>query len=311
MSGKEPRKGFHDLPPEIHNQIYRYCSPSVAALTLIDGEISILERVGTDVWYTVKSLPILHLDRNTRAEATAFLYNRCTFAVTIRLRQLRYDAFYGQLARWSLSLEPLRIKPIPYIRNWLIDLQWDTQQYGDGQPFELEKALYDIVKILRCNRSPVNITIMYPCNCCFLWGGFMVLDTDALGHECTRMPTDTEGHRAVFKMLEPLVDLYVVNKVDLVPTVFVKTRFPPYLQYLCEKDECHRLTRPLGEIMTAKGRDLYGSREGFGHHGKTVDSLSSVRAELGIAYVQKPGAFWGHREAKAFRGEHERSFPID
>ncbi|KAL8708637.1 MAG: hypothetical protein Q9225_007569 [Loekoesia sp. 1 TL-2023] len=251
-SKKEPCKGFHDLPPEIRNQIYKYCSPSVAVLSLVNGEIAILERVGTDVWYTVKGLPILHLDRKIRAEATAFLHDQCTFAATLRPGQVRFDAFFGQLARRSLSMEPLNLKPMPHIRNWLIDLKWNTQQYGNCQPRDFKKLLDSIVNVLYKNDSTVTVKVKFPCNCCFLWGGFMVLDTDVYGNPVTRMPSRTEVHRAVFNMLEPLGKLRVLKRVDFVPTVFVKTRFPPFFEYSCDKDECHRLTEALGEIMVAK-----------------------------------------------------------
>lgn len=229
MSKKEPRKGFHDLPPEIRNQIYKYCSPPVAVLSLINGEIAILERVGTDVWYTVRSLPILHLDRKMRAEAITFLHSQCTFAATLRPGQLRFDAFFGQLARRSLSMEPLNFKPMPHIRNWLIDLKWNTQQFGNCQPRDFKKLLHSIVDVLYKNDITVTVTVKFPCNCCFLWGGFMVLDTDVYGNPVTCMPSRAEGHRAVFDMLEPLAKLRVLKRVNFVPTVFVKTRFPPFL----------------------------------------------------------------------------------
>lgn len=50
---------------------------------------------------------------------------------------------------------------------------------------------------------------------------------------------------------------------------------------------------------------------GIGCHGKTVDYLGHVRAELGFAEVEKPGdlAFGGQAEARAFRGEHDRNTP--
>ncbi|KAL9024216.1 MAG: hypothetical protein Q9196_006677 [Gyalolechia fulgens] len=227
MSKGALRKGLHDLPLEIRNQIYGYCSPSVAVLSFLNGEIAILERVGTDVWYTVRSLPILHLDTKTRAEATAYIYHQCTFAAILRPGLLGLDVFLGKLARIS-RWEWLNPKPMPHIRNWLIDLKWDTQQIGNGQPRDFKKLLQNVVNVIYNSENTVTVTVKYPCNCCFLWGGFMVLDTDVYGNPVTRMSTETEGHKAVFDMLEPLARLPVWKKVDFIPTVFVKTRFPPY-----------------------------------------------------------------------------------
>ncbi|KAL8996575.1 MAG: hypothetical protein Q9188_006536 [Gyalolechia gomerana] len=279
MSKRALRKGFHDLPSEIRNQIYAYSSPSVAVLSFINGEIAILERVGTEVWYTIRSLPILHLDTKTRAEATAFLHDQCTFAAVLRPGLLGFEVFFGKLARQS-TREWLNPQPMPHIRNWLIDLKWDTQQVGNGQPCDFKKMLESIVNVLYNNESTVTVTVKYPCNCCFLWGGFMVLDTDVYGNPVTRMTTGTEGHKAVFDMLEPLAKLPVSKKVDFVPTVFVKTRFPPYYEYSCEKDQCHQVSEAIGEIMMAKGNGIDDPPVWFRRSGRTVDALAHVRADF-------------------------------
>ncbi|KAL8833848.1 MAG: hypothetical protein Q9170_004070 [Blastenia crenularia] len=285
MPKKGPRKGFRDLPGEIRNQIYGLCSPKLAVLSLINRDLAVLERVGTDVWYTVKSLPILHLDRRTRAEATAYLQEHCTFAVTLRPAEIRYNAFFGVLPRRPLSMEPPKFKPLPSIRNWLIDLAWDSQRFGNYQPSEFKKVLRDVVKEICHLGGTVSVTV----------------------NSDTRMPTREEGNKAVFDMLEPLAD-FRVPEVKFIPTVSVKTRFPPYHEYSCDKVECHRLTDAFKEVMmpgkATKGPYLHGFYK-IGGRGRntTTHFLEYVRAKLGFSLVegrQQPDA--REPEAQTSRG---------
>ncbi|KAL8761980.1 MAG: hypothetical protein Q9194_007625 [Teloschistes cf. exilis] len=81
-------RSFNDLPAEIRNMIYNFAKPDVAVLCLVDGQVAIRGREGLNVWkYATKSLTLLQLDRRSRAEATALLYEKCTFAISLRHNQ--------------------------------------------------------------------------------------------------------------------------------------------------------------------------------------------------------------------------------
>ncbi|KAI4124678.1 MAG: hypothetical protein LQ338_004678 [Usnochroma carphineum] len=284
-----PHKGLHDLPPEIRDQIYGYCSPSVAVLSHINGKVAVLERVGTAAWYTVKSLNILQLDRKTRAEAAAFLYEKCTFAINLRWQlQTSFEAIFGRQARFMRAGTECRVEvSLPEIRHWLIDLKWDSQQYGNSQPRDFRRLLKYIVEEMQKNEGTKSITINHPCECSLNFGGFNILDQDMYNKVVVRSTTKIEGHRAVFDMLEPLARLQISKAVTFVPTVLAKTRFPPYCEYLCKKEFCHQLTNGLKEIMIRTGspykdRELWPVRAslGIGNGGSPLEYRSEKSREL-------------------------------
>lgn len=268
MTLSTPRKGFHDLPAEIRNQIYENCSPPVAVLACIRGNLVILERMETAAWYNVKPLNILQLNRRTRAEATGFLFDKCTFAIMLQWQlQTPFEAIFARYSDRIRSSGPQYGGDVllPHIRNWLIDLRWDLRLHGNSQPRDFKRLLESIVKVLYKNESANSITIKHPCACST--NRFRLLYPDQYWwnyNSAVFRSVQAEGCRTVFDMLEPLTRLHISRTVAFVPMTFrinnsraenaskPWTGSPHYIEKLCGKDLCHRLTDRIKDTMVRR-----------------------------------------------------------
>ncbi|KAL8722600.1 MAG: hypothetical protein Q9181_007449 [Wetmoreana brouardii] len=273
-----PAKGFHDLPLELRDEIYRYCSPEIALLTLLGGksvkverdgiihtdtssEAVIQERLGDGPWYSAKGLPILHLDRKIRAEALALMYKECTFAIVLSAEKGLSEGFFGnkvaqdyflgkcQRPYWKHFLLP---EPVFLIRNWLIVLSWHTSYLGNSQPTQLRQQMQRAVDVL-CQSTHIDTaTIECPCHCSFFWGGFEALDVSGGGFPTTycRRAFESESTREIAAMLDSLPRLNQVAKaIVLASKVFMQTEYPPFQQYACVEDYCHAQRKQIMDLM--------------------------------------------------------------
>ncbi|KAL8632373.1 hypothetical protein Q9189_001850 [Teloschistes chrysophthalmus] len=157
--------GFNDLPREIRDMIYLFAKPDIAILSLIGARPVIREREGVNVWkYTTKSLTLLQLDRRSRAEATALLYEKCTFAMSLRHDQSLGFTLLGNPIVESI---PQRgpILAVHEIRNWVIELKRDVGAMGESQAFAFRSLLGRVADLLAQNRRTDSLKIHCFCLC--------------------------------------------------------------------------------------------------------------------------------------------------
>ncbi|KAL9576813.1 MAG: hypothetical protein Q9203_007665 [Teloschistes exilis] len=135
-------RSFNDLPAEIRNMIYNFAKPDVAVLCLVDGQVAIRGREGLNVWkYATKSLTLLQLDRRSRAEATALLYEKCTFAISLRHNQSIGFPLLGNCILEAVSDQYQVLSSLHGVRNWVIELKWDTGAMGMPQSIAFSHLL--------------------------------------------------------------------------------------------------------------------------------------------------------------------------
>ncbi|KAL8666808.1 MAG: hypothetical protein Q9202_001048 [Teloschistes flavicans] len=213
---------FNHLPLELRNRIYDHCKPAIAVLTLIGDQVTIRERQGVNVWkYATRSLPILQLDRRNRHDATALLYEKCTFALSLRQHQDLDSTLLGSPISNSWPDRFLQLSKVREIRNWDIQLKWDLYAFRDTQPKALTSLMKGVVDILSRSDRIDSLTVRFGCLCSMSEGGYYKVVIDEMGRPTKLRPFRGEAFYIIKDMLKLLECLPTVKEAVFIPTLSI------------------------------------------------------------------------------------------
>ncbi|KAL8627784.1 hypothetical protein Q9189_006502 [Teloschistes chrysophthalmus] len=225
--------GFNNLPAEIRNMIYDFAKPDVAVLSLIGARPVIRERQGVNVWkYSTKSLTLLQLDRRSRTEATALLYEKCTFAISLRHDQSLGFALLGNPIVESIQ-ERGPILAVHKIRNWTIELKWDIGAMGESQTLAFRGLLMRVADLLAHNRRTDSLEL----HCCCLCS----IQEFGRGPRKLRKLIRARAEEVLDFVLEPLKHLPAIKNAVFVPIKSVGRQdwHTGHCEERCQNETCH------------------------------------------------------------------------
>ncbi|KAL8665289.1 MAG: hypothetical protein Q9202_002340 [Teloschistes flavicans] len=286
-----PAKGFFDLPLEIRDQIYRLCTPEIAVVTtwgeeyFVQNEGNIFcsketaitpvirERGGDSSKHTAEPVPVLHLNRAIRAEALTLMYREKTFATTLSPWNT-FSRLSNNLMRNKLAVEHFCLRsrnraqdyssqilePFVLARNWLLTLHWNSAHSADSRQYiEIREEVLCVVEMLERNKNLRNVTVEYPCECSFLYGGYED-PTKMVGY----LSEESDYRRAraweAMRMVVPMTRLRVTGKAVMRPMVSKIMGLFPRMQK-CEEWSCQQFAMEIESCMegTMGGIENFGS----------------------------------------------------
>ncbi|KAL8634875.1 MAG: hypothetical protein Q9228_007574 [Teloschistes exilis] len=233
-------RSFNDLPAEIRNMIYNFAKPDVAVLCLVDGQVAIRGREGLNVWkYATKSLTLLQLDRRSRAEATALLYEKCTFAISLRHNQSIGFPLLGNCILEAVSDQYQVLNSLHGVRNWVIELKWDTGAMGMPQSIAFSHLLKRVVDLLSHSRRLDSVRFHFGCLCSIQecgYGGLGITGSPPVQQKLNR----SQAKMIMVYLLKPLIDLPVIKDAVFVPIKSVGLQDPHtgHCEGLCREETC-------------------------------------------------------------------------
>ncbi|KAL9581541.1 MAG: hypothetical protein Q9212_003841 [Teloschistes hypoglaucus] len=224
---------FNDMPLEIRRMIYFFAKPDVAVLSEIAGRAAIRECEGLNVWqYKMKGLPLLQLDRRTRAEATTLLYEKCTFALS-----LRYDPMREEFvpARPHPDDPSSTLSMMPGIQNWVIELKWNTVGWGEWQAIDLCSRLTGVSNLLSKCRRIDSLEVHFGCLCSMEEHTRFLMGRWARNRKLDR----SQASVVIDYVLEPLKSFPVIKNAAFVPIKWVgrEDRRAAHREEICREEK--------------------------------------------------------------------------